>query len=132
MTPKISVNPAAMRNSMTPNCRPFSTCSMKSAKVKSLVPRQAVSRGSILTSPEGDLYETPYSASPRPKVSACRDVLLIATRQASLTVKVREPGPTRSLLRPAQCLPNREWVPDSPLGFRDDEEKGPTCRRGLP
>src|SRR5690606_10027392 len=31
MTPKISVSPAAMRNSITPSCSPLSICSMKSA-----------------------------------------------------------------------------------------------------
>src|SRR5712692_990335 len=32
MMPNTSVSPAAMRNSMTPNCRPFSSCSKRSAK----------------------------------------------------------------------------------------------------
>src|SRR6056297_3479890 len=31
MTPKISVRPAAIRNSMTPNCSPLRSCSIKRA-----------------------------------------------------------------------------------------------------
>src|ERR1044071_6859715 len=33
MMPSTSVSPAAMRNSVTPNCRPFSNCSKTSPKV---------------------------------------------------------------------------------------------------
>src|SRR5712691_5278739 len=32
MMPNTSVSPAAMRNSMTPNCRPFSSCSKRSPR----------------------------------------------------------------------------------------------------
>src|SRR5881396_682992 len=34
MMPNTSVSPAAMRNSITPNCRPFSSCSKRRARVK--------------------------------------------------------------------------------------------------
>src|SRR2546422_11645650 len=36
MMPKTSVSPAAMRNSITPNCRPLRPCSSASRKVRRL------------------------------------------------------------------------------------------------
>src|SRR5436189_966542 len=42
MMPSTSVSPAAMRNSITPYCRPFSSCSKTSAQVMSKQKRARV------------------------------------------------------------------------------------------
>ena len=83
MTPKISVRPAAIKNSITPNCSPFSTCSIKRSVVIS--PRPHVTHKKTPDNPAGGLcYKLQLAVG-------CIDVLTVFQRQLEDLVGVNIP-----------------------------------------